>query len=216
MIARTTFVGLAVAALHLVAVPAGAQVTDEPAVGRHCSFVSDTHTDTRSAEVNGGPLVATAPGATISMTCTFQVGPDGDVHAGPDTLAVTSPALPQTTMLHPQFVWFEGSYWEGGIYFCEHVTIDGEVWYRDSLRGAWSTDSGVPCTEVFCACLEGAPFTSPVFDVVDDVLGGELDREVCPVLASLARTVPFVNVTPEGDVWLFTFGIWDCPPEAGR
>jgi hypothetical protein len=53
-----------------------------------------------------------------------------------------------------------------------------------------------------------------VLGLLDDLVIGDVDPTVCPILASLSPGIPgVVEITPEGDTTIDGFGpFWDCPP----
>ena len=100
-IAKGAAVALVAGGLNLASVaPAGAT----PTIQRRCSFTSITdptveNGQTQAGEVNGGPITDDSQaGATITITCTIQVGGANATHAGADSVscAGSAPAWPRS------------------------------------------------------------------------------------------------------------------------
>lgn len=217
MTAKTVLTSLVAGGLSLLAVPPAGAQSPEVASGRLCTYqISSVYNgEIDHVTLSGGPLAATAPGATISLTCTFQVGWDNRTHAGADAVAASSPPSSQVATIPPT----PGSYavpTDALEVICTQATVDGVTYYYDTVFGAWSTDDGVRCRDNEPVNEPPPPPLPPVFRAVQtvlDLLTDPVDPAVCPVLATLAPGVPGVAVTPDGDVRVADepFMYWNCP-----
>lgn len=203
------------------AAPAQAQAPEGPATGILCGFGSVTdptieNGEVQTGEIDGGPLVATAPGATISMTCTIQVGAANSTHAGANSAVAGSSPSVQATAVPPTLVSYLSP--EGQpVYMCTEATVNGVTYYYDSVSepGGWSLSSSVGCSEAISQEIFPGPL-GPVLDILFPILDGvfttvdgilhdlfvnTIDPVICPILAGI--------FPPEGDIP--DLG-WDCPP----
>ena len=204
-IAKAALVVLAAASLNLGdALPASATP-----IGRLCSFLSITDLTVeggqrQTGQTNGGPVTDdTSVGATITLTCTIQVGAANNTHAGADAVALSNTGTGAALLAgQMSYVSPEGQ----PVYLCTQVSVNGTTYYWDAsatgvhpnLPGNWSSTGGL-CNEAIRQEIFPGPF-APLLDIVDPILTGIVDPVVCPVLAVL--------FPPEGDIT----GVWDCPP----
>lgn len=207
--------------------------TTPPAEGRRCSYsaITDPTADewTQTAEINGGPLVADVPGATIELICTIQVGATNSTHAGEDLCAVSSSGI-QVAVVVPtmcSYLWPEGQ----PVYLCVETVVNGARYYWDAYDFSWNSSSGTTCDVPFdgewasawCPTLRylgGTHLPGGVLDVYDD---GDLY-----VLGTwITDCRPHDNPRPVpspvddalcggGDVTVFGIPVWDCPPYGDR
>ena len=194
-------------------------------VGRVCAFTSVTdptveNGQTQMGQVNGGPVTDdTQAGATITLTCTIQVGAANNTHAGTDSVALSNTGTGAASVAgQASYVSPEGQ----PVYLCTEVTVNGTTYYRDSVAATWSSSNTAPCGEAisqdmfkpggmctdpfdrdctywrdgwldFCSVWAmGICLTQAIDDIVDPV--------ICPILATL--------FPPEGDIP----PVRDCPP----
>jgi hypothetical protein len=189
-------------------------------------------------QINAGPLAATAAGAGIQITCTIQVGGANSTHAGEDADSVTSTAGTQVASIPPtdddlppvvNYVAPENT----PVFLCTEAIINGQSWFWDATIAeegpvdqldtatGWTTSSGALCNEAIRQEIFPGPF-QPVLDLIDSVLATvdaitqpfeeAIDGLICGVLGGLAPGIPGVlDITGEGDVYLFGLGLWDCP-----
>ena len=142
-----------------VAAPAAA----EPA-GQLCRLVSMNDPLADEGEIHigdmsGGPITDTEVGATITLTCTVQVGANM-AHAGPDAASLSNTGTGVATVAgHIAYVLPESQ----PAYVCTEVTVNGTPYYYDGTAGQWSFDSGVPCGEM----VRQEVFPGPLGPVVD-------------------------------------------------
>jgi hypothetical protein len=206
---KAAVLAVAVGSLNLAVVaPAEAQVG--VAEGRRCSFNSITDPtlegDAQTGQINGGPLVATAPAATIQMTCTIQVG--ANTHNGGDACAAPGPASLQVGFVTPTACTYDSP--EGvPVYMCTQATINGVTYYWDAGppdpgTGTWSTSSASYCNEALSVEI----FPGPICTVTPQLyvaLGGNGTDPINPDGQNL------VVIGPDGDT--YAGGIWiDCLP----
>ena len=260
-IAKAALVAIAAGSLNLTFVaPAGATPSDQ----RLCSFASVTdptveNGQTQTGQINGGPVTDERLGATITLTCTIQVGGANSTHAGTDAVSLSNTG----TNLAAACVSSDHSpYWNTGficpgvgvtvagqasyvspegqpVYMCTQVTVNGEVYYRDSVNATWSASASVTCSEAISQEILPGPL-GPVFDILFPIIDGVLvtlfdaltqfekdvvDPQLCPQLAARSPGAGGVIITPEGDVYIdaVPYGdgdgiadpeefFWDCPP----
>lgn len=213
-ITRAAVLAVVAASLGFAAVaPAQAQL-GEPAVGRRCSFSSITdptgeNDDVQTGQVNAGPLSATAPGATIQIICTIQVGALGATHSGPDACQVASPVMLQTATIPPtddnepplcSYVSPEGQ----TVYMCTEVVINDERYYWDDVNMTWSRSNGVACATATTQEIYPGPLCA-VTGLLYSTLGGTPPQPV--------DIGGVIHIGPDGD--LYVAGIWfaDCDPD---
>ena len=218
MTRRTTtaaLLALVAGGLHLgYVVPAHATP-----VGRLCSFWSVTDPtveggQTQTGEINAGPVTDdTQVGATITVTCTIQVGAANSTHADTDAVACASTGTGAVSVAcQASYVSPEGQ----PVYLCTEVTVHGTTtYYRDSVAGTWSSSPSVSCEDAAMQQIHTKtlsdliPQLAPVVDqLAQQVLSEVVQPTICPVLAVL--------FPPEGDVVLLPAHgtIWDCDPSS--
>ena len=183
--------------------------------GRLCSFssVSDPTIEdgqTQTGQINGGPVVAADltgpsvdPTASVSLTCTIQVGASNATHAGADSASGTSSGR-GFAILEPRPVSYLSP--EGQpVYICTEMSVNGNTRYWDGGAGAWSSSEAAACPEAIAQEIFPGPL-SPGLDTLDDIERTSTDPIICPILAT---TFP-----PEGDiVFPDPIGkVFDCPP----
>ena len=196
-IAKTALVAVVAGGLNLAFV---APASATPA-GRLCSFTSITDPTvegggTQTGQINAGPITDdTQVGATITVTCTIQVGAANSTHAGADAVALSNTGTGAVSLAgQANYLSPEGQ----PVYLCTEVTVNGTTYYRDSVNATWGT-AGSPCAEAISQEIFPGPL-APVIDAINQVLIDVVDPAICPVLATL--------FPPEGDVP----PLWDCPP----
>lgn len=198
------------------ALPAHAQ--SSPVEGRRCGFdtVEDPTVedgDVHTGSLSGGPLVATSPGAPISMQCTIQVGVANWAHSGANEAVAASAATPGVTALPPTLVSYFAPTGQP-VYICTQVTVAGSTYYWDDVNGQWSPSSAVACQEpaVSCDCFPDGPL-GPILDLIELVIVDIVDPVACDILAAFAPGVPgVVEVTDDGDTHVLGLRVYDCPP----
>lgn len=195
---------LALTLLALVLPLAGPVRATEPE-GMLCGFSSlpepTQDEGTVLAEVDGGPVAVAdladlvANPATVTLTCTIQVGAENMTHAGADAASV-SVSGNTVAVLPPTLV----SYREApdrSFTICTQVTVtdargDTHDFYWDGDAEEFSSSP-----DVYCWLLGPAEFFPQVGTISPDEV-------LCPVLA--------VGFPPQGDVYAGDIFVWDCPP----
>ena len=207
------------------AVPAEAQ--SDP-VGRRCSFTSVTdptveNGQTQTGQINGGPIgQPDNPAATVTLTCTIQVGAANSQHSGGASVSCTATNTGATSLAcQASYVSPEGQ----PVYLCTEVTISGKgTFYWDANlnegAGGWSRTGGL-CNEAISQEIFPGPL-APVLDllfpildeiivIVDGVLTTvfdaitQLEKDVVdPIVCDALKDL----FPPDGDIP----GFWDCPP----
>jgi len=155
-ITRAAVLAVVAGGVSLAAVvPAQAQVpTTPPAEGRRCTFASVTDPtlpdeEVQTGQINGGPLVADQPGATIQLICTLQTSAANQAHNGTDACAVIGTPSLQVATAGPATCSYASP--EGQpVYMCSQVNINGVPYYWDgdplsATAGTWSLSSSVGC-----------------------------------------------------------------------
>ena len=221
---KTALVAVVLGSLNLVfAAPAEAA-----AAGAPCRFTSITdptveNGQTQVGQINAGPIAALAPGATVTITCTIQVGSANSTHAGTDSSAkVSSKATPQVAAIPPtsndapntvSYVSPEGQ----PVYMCTEINIDGTTYYWDATTATQGPAGNGPVTpdrlstEATAACRE-AISQELVPQPVQDILEG-LDPAICAIIiANVPDVPPVLDVDEEGDIRVADVLVWDCPP----
>lgn len=207
MLGRIALAAVVASTLNLsVVAPANAQV-DPVADGKRCGLASATDPTIEEGAVQtgiitGGPLVATAPGATISMRCTVQVGMSNSTHAGADSCsAATAPQL-QSTALPPTLCTYAAP--EGQpVFLCTEVTVNGMTWYWDGNppgTGSWTPSSLGACLEAISQEIV-IPFPAQVDDPT-----------ACAALQALAPGGGNIYIGWDGDLYILGVWVLDCPP----
>ena len=148
-IAKGVVVTLVAASLNLTYV-ARAQVPPV-ADGFYCGFASEYDPTIEGGQVqtgviNGGPMVATAPGASITLTCTIQVGGANSTHAGDDSVSRSGSGT-QVATVAPDRISYVSPPGQP-VYMCNQVTINGTDYYLDDVNFTWAEENpNVPCGE---------------------------------------------------------------------
>ena len=219
MIKKIAIVAVAVGGLTL---PFAAPADATPSSRRICSFnsISDPTVEpgTQIGQVNGGPITDSNLLATMTLTCTIQVGGANNTHAGVDAASAsatgTNVAAACIHADHQEF-WDERvcpgvgvtlpptqiSYTstEGQpVYLCTEVSVNGTVYYYDDASGSWSASASATCGEAIQQDL----IPEPLFSLINSILE-QVDPTICPFIA--------MAFPPEGDV----LGVYDCPPYGG-
>ena len=201
-IARAAVVAVVAGGLNVaVLAPAQAQVA-----GRRCSVTVKGGV----VQLTGGPLVAGAVGAPISLKCTLQLGTANSTHAGADAAVADSGPSVQVAVVPPTPVSIDVA--DRPAYVCTEATVDGVTYYLDATFGVgWTTSPAGAC--------DRAIDNRTSIETIDGALGDLneafllLDPLLCSVLVQLTPGVPgLVDVNDEGDVYLFGVLFWDCPP----
>ena len=136
-----------------------------------CSFSAATdptveNDATYAGLMEGGPIAdETQPGATITLTCTIQVGSANSTHAGANSVscAGTGTGVAEVAC-QASYVAPEGH----PVYLCAEKTVNGTTYYWDAANGAWSSSSGVICGEAIGQEIQPGPL-APIFDNVAPV-----------------------------------------------
>ena len=214
-IAKTAVIAVVAGGLNLAFI---APASATPA-GRLCSFTSVTdptveNGQTQAGQINGGPVTDdTQAGATITLTCTIQVGAANSTHAGADAVSLSGTGTGAASVAgQASYVSPEGQ----PVYLCTEVSVNGTVYYRDSVLATWSASASAACGEAISQEIFPGPL-GPVLDILFPILDGafetlnNLERDVtdpiiCPILAGI--------FPPEGDIVLpDPIGkIFDCFP----
>lgn len=119
-----------------------------PASTHRCGLVSATDVsrgfgETQIGTVAGGPVGDLAdPAATVTVTCTVQVGAANSTHAGADAAVVTG------AMAAAGAVSYEMGDDEP-VFLCTQATVGVTTWYWDAGGDDWSTSPGVGCVTAF-------------------------------------------------------------------
>ena len=193
-IARAVLLTVVAASLNVVfTTPAHATP-----IGRACGFASITdptveNGQTQTGQINGGPVTDdTHVAATITLTCTIQVGGANATHAGTDSVSLTGTGTGTASVVgQASYVSPEGQ----PVYVCTEVTVNGTTYYRDSINATWSVSAGVECgLSISQEILPG--LLGPLLDVLCSTIG-----TLAPLLGSP------VDILPDGDIELR-----DTPP----
>jgi hypothetical protein len=150
-------------AVGVVPANAGPQPPNNIANGRRCSFASEYDPrfegDTQSGTMNGGPLVAVSPGATIELICTIQTGGANSTHAGTDSVTTTSGPMLQVAAFAADEVFQYIAAPNQPVFMCSQAIIAGTTYYWDATVATpgpvsqldtavgWTTNSGATCNE---------------------------------------------------------------------
>lgn len=200
-IARAAVIATVAGGLNLAALaPADAQV-----VGRRCSLT----TKGGITQMTGGPLIADAVGAAISMRCTLQLGTANSTHADADAAVVNSLPSTQVAAIPPTPV--SVAIDNQKAYVCTQATVGTTTYYLDDVAGTWSTSNTVACG----SAIDNRRVLQVADELFSDVNGVLLllDPLICSVLVELAPGVPgIVDIMSDGDVYIVGEFIWDCPP----
>jgi hypothetical protein len=218
LVAKAVVLALVAGGLLGVATAVEAR-TDSPAEGLGCRWSSlggGPIPEQRNVELTGGPLAATAAGATIDLTCTIQLGAANASHDGADACRAASGDQPQVAVVPPAFCsWLMD---QEPAFLCTQATVDGTTWYwhvvtpaTGEQAGSWSTDSASRCAGVAGREIFPGPL-GPALDLVGRLLADHVDPVVCGVLRSLSPGVPDVlDVDSTGDAYVLRELVWDCP-----
>ena len=203
--------------------------------GRNCSFSSVTdptveNGETHTGQVNGGPITDdTQPFATVTLTCTIQVGAANSTHAGADAVSCSGTGTGAAEVAcQASYIAPDGQ----PVYLCTQTNVNGVIYYHDSVAGTWSLSNSVPCGEAFqqevfpgplgllpCARSYHPPYWDTGFMCPDDpqsvvdgifeILGilGPIERDVvdptlCPALAAAAPGIGPVIIDSGGDTYV--------------
>ena len=147
-----------------------------PTIQRRCSFTSITdptveNGQTQAGQINGGPITDdTQRGATITITCTIQVGGANATHAGADSVSCAGSGTGVAEVAcQASYVSPEGQ----PVYLCTQVTVNGTTYYWDASadpsdpnlpRGNWSLSGGL-CNEAISQEIFPGPL-APVLDAI--------------------------------------------------
>ena len=192
-----------------------------PTIQRRCSFTSITdptveNGQTQTGEVNGGPVTDdTQAGASITITCTIQVGGANATHAGADAVACSGNGIGVAEVAcQASYVSPEGQ----PVYLCTQVTVNGTNYYWDAsapgvdpnLPGNWSTTGGLCNEAISQEIFPGA--LAPVIGLVFSLAGNRT-----PVLETIEieKTLlgsPTVVVSPDVE----SPRNWSCTPSVGN
>lgn len=221
---RAALLALVAGGLNLaVALPAQAG-PGNPVEGRRCSFASVTdpagEDEVQTGQVNAGPLVATAPGATIQIICTIQVGAANSAHNGANSCEVKSLVSIQTATIPPaedngaepppplcSYLSPEGQ----PVYMCTSVIVNGVQYYWDATppgTGSWTTSSGAFCDEAITQEIFPGPL-GPFLVLAESVLCSTL-QTVGPLIPPGLESIIYIG--PDGDLYIGGIWIFDCPP----
>ena len=160
-------------------------------VGRLCSFTSVgdptvENGQTQMGQINGGPVTDdTQAGATITLTCTIQVGAANSTHAGTDAVSLSGTGTGAASVAgQASYVSPEGQ----PVYLCTEVTVNGTVYYRDSVNATWSASASAACGEAISQEIFPGPLgpvldmLAPIVDPLVDIVAGcsGLGVSYCP------------------------------------
>ena len=181
-----------------VAIAGTGSITEITPSGVLCGFTSVTdptveNGQTQTGEIDGGPVGdPSKPAATVTLTCTIQVGAANGTHAGADAVSLSGTGTGVATVGGAAtYISPEGQ----PVFMCSQVTVNGTTYYWDDAAGDWSFSSSAPCSEA----IQQEIFPGPLAPVID---------LLCPILALI--------FPPEGDIVLPSpIGtLIDCPPVA--
>ena len=150
-ISKTALLVIAAGSLHAGFVaPSIAQEPLPVADGFYCGFASEYDPTIEGGQVqtgviNGGPMVATTPGASITLTCTIQVGGANSTHAGDDSVSRSGSGT-QVAVVAPDRISYSSPPGQP-VYMCNQVTINGTTYYWHDTDFVWSLTNDAPCGE---------------------------------------------------------------------
>jgi len=221
------------------AVPAHAapmEVTGKPCGLRSLGNAAGDYTGVLYATPQKLSHVAGSPAVSGSLRCTLQL--DGARHADPDTAVTEGPVTPGVAVAPPVPVTFHLDPDDLSAFpaVCAQVDIPGEgtyYWAEYGDSGSWSTDPASVCEDTILVHVV-PPYQERVVGFVITALASvdetiarlcdvdacippwssltQADPLVCPVLASSAPGSGPLTIAPDGDTYVDSTLLWDCPP----